>query len=978
MSDKKIDYLPVSKSWSNNTVYSSTLTAAMSAVSQILGSFEDIDQFIIDQLGYSTKQELFDSLNAEQIDGTALALLQLEKRGMFICGDQTGLGKGRMCAAVIRYCILNSIPVVFVTKMPELFQDMFRDCTGIKLKNFRPYILSTKGNKKAVIKTGRTIYKAGGVFSKDYHNILFTNYSQFNSANTNKINLIKDYIGTDGVVILDEAHEASGPESKTGMVFRSIIKDCRFVYFLSATFSKTSTTLGIYLMRSKIFSIIDEDVLAKLVKAGGLAVNELITENLVANYEMIRREKSLKNKSIDYHTLTDTGIVEIMDKITNVIYNICLFSQRHINPIITSKRKSAIASGSKLFWTNPLQKAHTIISMALFCIKAPFLPGILIKDIQDGRKPIVTFRLTLQSLYDYLKIEPIDNIDLDNYDFKLVFKRLIDKLLDYYVGDPENDIPNKRHRINIDQLPVTAQQHYAHILEIANTDIGLTVFPLDLISIKLRQHGYSIGEITGRTTRVVSVLGKLAVKKIEPDHRSAIDRFNDGSLDALLLNTSGSTGISLHSSVEFKDQKQRHMYMCEVQNNIIEQTQLMGRVDRTKQISDPLFTHIGSLIPYENRILSVLKFKWKQMDAFTSGDRAHSENNVLVTDFLTKNGDLAAIEFLKAHEDINLQLFDPLKLKEGSKLSSNENSALRVSGRIGILPCNNQEALFSALMLETKKIEDEYGKNHTGAIYYDFNAESLHRIKLTAKKDELGIMGRPSYLHLSKMQALNTPVFASDILKKIKDFRSSYVQLFKIFLEQYKTYIKDEIDKVNNDFIEDEEKKAKILSLQNQELKIKQTIDRYSKIKGGVVYRIKIDKEEYFAILQNVSYTGSANDIPSLSRFVFRFVTTTQKKYHIINGSFTNILFAIAGTRYNIFNLAFSYTWDEQCHANMSSNRFIVVDNILSVYKHFSKGSIVFITMKGSNSWRKVILMPPKWSPKDSPFVINAIQNPIP
>ena len=68
-------------------------------------------------------------------------LKQFEKEQGIIIADQTGIGKGRQAAAVIRHAVMNDYIPVFFTKKPDLFTDMYRDLKAIGFENIRPFIV---------------------------------------------------------------------------------------------------------------------------------------------------------------------------------------------------------------------------------------------------------------------------------------------------------------------------------------------------------------------------------------------------------------------------------------------------------------------------------------------------------------------------------------------------------------------------------------------------------------------------------------------------------------------------------------------------------------------------------------------------------------------------------------------------------------------------------------------------------------------
>lgn len=73
----------------------------------LLWSMEAVDQIVLDKLQYTSKKELYKAFSAEQVDAIALAIDNLQKNNGFILGDQTGIGKGRVVAAMIKYSIIN-------------------------------------------------------------------------------------------------------------------------------------------------------------------------------------------------------------------------------------------------------------------------------------------------------------------------------------------------------------------------------------------------------------------------------------------------------------------------------------------------------------------------------------------------------------------------------------------------------------------------------------------------------------------------------------------------------------------------------------------------------------------------------------------------------------------------------------------------------------------------------------------------------
>jgi hypothetical protein len=76
-----------------------SIDAALKALESRVGP---VDKFVAKELGYDIK-DIPKHFSAEQVDALGMAIEQLKKGAGFIIGDQTGVGKGRTVAGVIRW-----------------------------------------------------------------------------------------------------------------------------------------------------------------------------------------------------------------------------------------------------------------------------------------------------------------------------------------------------------------------------------------------------------------------------------------------------------------------------------------------------------------------------------------------------------------------------------------------------------------------------------------------------------------------------------------------------------------------------------------------------------------------------------------------------------------------------------------------------------------------------------------------------------
>ena len=200
---------------------------------------------------------------------------------------------------------------------------------------------------------------------------------------------------------------------------------------------------------------------------------------------------------------------------------------------------------------------------------------------------------------------------------------------------------------------------HALIAMIDSTVTDVPAMPIDTIAKALVKEGFKVGEITGRThvldwTEEKNILRKRSDKE-KYDKNTPVNDFNSGALDALIINSSGSTGISLHSSTTFKDQRPRHMVLTQMSNEINEAVQLLGRIHRTGQVNKPSYMVKISSLPGEKRPLAVLQKKLATLFANVSG-KGESAYSLNVNDIINQYGDQVIAEMFADDPDLNERL----------------------------------------------------------------------------------------------------------------------------------------------------------------------------------------------------------------------------------------------------------------------------------------------------------------------------------
>ncbi|MDA3883145.1 MAG: strawberry notch C-terminal domain-containing protein [Bacteroidales bacterium] len=757
--------------------------------------------FIAEKLDYEN-DELIKSLSCEQIDAVSLAIYNIEKRKQgIIVGDQTGIGKGRTAAALIRYGVKSGLQPVFLSEKPNLFTDLYRDLSDIGSSALVPFIVNTKENKTNVKdKSGEIIYTAPEkptqeriIKSKstpNNYNFICATYSQFNQPKKPAKQDFLKAVAKGNIIIMDEAHNASG-NSNTGEFMQDVLRQTKGVCFLSATFAKRPDNMPIYAQKTSMSdaNMSKEDLVEAIMK-GGVALQEVLAAQLVSEGQMIRRERSFEGVQVNYIELKEKAKeqADIADKVTSIIRDIIGFQEKHINKQIQELDKIAAAEGKEVETRKGTNKAgvdnvpyfskvFNVINQLLFSINASDVAEHAIKRLKEGKKPIIAFASTMGSFLEGMA-KPDDII---NGDFSTVLEKGLDSVLRYTEKDIDGEGNGKQ--FNIADLSEDAQFAYHDIIRrIEQASTGITISPLDLIIQKIKEAGYSVGEVTGRKLCVQykSIKTKnttaLVMSRKKENTSDLFRQFNDNEIDCLLINQSGSTGASAHAIVTDKvsaDQvKQRVMVILQPELNISTEIQKRGRINRTGQIMKPIYDYIISAIPAQKRFMMMLKKKLKSLDANTTSNQKNSKSQLESDDFLNKYGDKVVRQYMLENEELNKALDNPLKFEgKDSDETPTEGDASKVTGRVAVLSVKEQEKFYSEVIeryndyVEYLKQADEYDLE---VEILNLKAESVQKNVIIAGKGGRSVFGNDTFLEKCECNVLKKPYGKAEIEKLIQ------------------------------------------------------------------------------------------------------------------------------------------------------------------------------------------------------------------
>lgn len=424
-------------------------TKALSKLKEALGG--DVSAYVSHRLHLSFG-ELKQALAAEQVDGIALAMYNIEKRGQaIIIGDQTGIGKGRQAAAMIRYGLLSGYLPIFFTERYTLFSDIYRDCKALGIHRARPLVVNTgvsvvdfdvlldapsvdtarpiwspdssetdvqaeKRLMQLYEKQYKVVYKSpskkviqsilySGNISREYYDYLMITYSQLKGAGRDRTRLgfLQSLCRNHRVLfVFDEAHCSSSVSAgKVSIITQAINKilsgapEAQCV-FLSATFAKRAESLITFMRKTALSALATESTLEKALHTGGVPMQEYVSSMLASEGQMIRREHSDEDIPPPIYTYLDDDFVlhsKLFDKVMYFFRELVKLSSMVQSLADLGARLGILGTyrsyptRSQLFYLN---------KVLLLSLKAEAVARAAVREVQSGRSVVIGMSDTLE------------------------------------------------------------------------------------------------------------------------------------------------------------------------------------------------------------------------------------------------------------------------------------------------------------------------------------------------------------------------------------------------------------------------------------------------------------------------------------------------------------------------------------------------------------------------------------------------------
>ena len=777
-------YEPASAQGSMGTLVPKNMADAVrKAFDEVQKEHGNIDAFVAEELGYPV-EELGKYFAAEQVDAIALALHNIKKGDGFIIGDQTGIGKGRVNAAIIRWAARQGKTPVFITVKNALYADMVRDLTDIGMEGFTPFVTNAALTGKSAIplpdgrilktpsaaKHGETMRQIAKEGLGEY-GAVFTTYDQLKGKSPRRDFL--SALAPNAVFILDESHNAGGSKNDraakndngerarpVSAFVRDLLKESpNGVFYSSATYAKNPNVMDLYFKTGMRFAVGDIASLAEAINRGGVPLQQVVAAQLSEAGQYLRRERTWEGADVE--TVTLEADKKRSDMTSQALRSILEFDRLKNEAVDAANDEAAGAGGSAtglssaeesaMSTTNFAGLMHNVIAQAMLAQKVDAIVDAADEALKRGEKPVITLANTMGSfIEECAKKDGIKPGQPINLSFKDVYLRYL--LKSRTAQEKRKGDGGKVEIVNewilsdeeLGPAAVLAYEQAERIIEESGLD-SLPASFIDAVEEKLRARGYRVAEYTGRNVGIDYSGEQPVLRTVDNSnltHSKVINGFNSGDIDCVILNSSGSTGISMHASEKFADQRRRCMIVAQADLNIDTFMQTLGRVFRTGQVVPPRYQLLFTDIPAEKRPAAVLSKKMASLNANTTAAKDSDASFKDAPDFLNKYGDQIAMRFPLEMPELHRAMGEPIS----GEAQSSEGAMRKLTGYIPLLSVEDQARAYAFLESEYAALIEQLeatGDLDLEAKVLPLDAKLVSEEMMTPASDDAAAQGSP-------------------------------------------------------------------------------------------------------------------------------------------------------------------------------------------------------------------------------------------
>ena len=964
------------------------------SLARVEKSVGNLDAFVQRELGYATPEELYHALSDVQIDGVAQAINAIRNGDGFVLGDQTGIGKGRQCAAVMRWAQNHGVMPIFLTRDQNLFTDMYRDGKDIG-STFNPLIVASDAEKanitdndgKVIVGLPKDQARAFSdmIADKSPYDAVFIPYSQLSQEGRQRDFLRNLIDSRKCMLVMDEAHEASGDSARGKFFYDNggiLHKDVGVLY-ASATFAKRPDNMGLY-FRTNIRKAVDNiDSLKKVLAKGGVPLQQLLSSGLARDGQYTRRERDFTGVTFDTIIAEPTEntanidvdgsnipkmsakekLIDRYDRVAYVLGRLTRYSEL-IRKVINKAEKGNYGTantreGKSIQMASFASVTHNYIAQLLLASKCDIIVERAERAHKAGQKPVIALTNTLESV---LK-EFVSDTGIENGDpLSMKFSNILESAMLRMYKFTKKSRKGKKEEVVFDPADYGLEDQHEQMLNVIHEldDIDLPISPIDYIKHKLEQKGIRTGEITGRTLTVnydTAVPTLAARSSKEKNKNRNVNDFNSGKLDAIILNASGSTGLSLHSSVKFADRKQRNMIMAQPSLDIAIVQQMFGRVLRSGQVNAPAYEILSSPLAAERRPMMVLSRKLQSLNANTTANNKGAVS--LGLDFMNKYGDAVAQQFLNENPEIANQVDIDTSTDEDSVP---EDLMTKLTGRMAVLPDSTQQEILDNLVSRYSNLVDFLKK--TGnydleiTVHEDWDVISEEAQEIASGDPNGSIFQQPVMMKQISIQEQRNIRDAAEVRKEIQDNLGKDRDALREHLDKDFARAEKGIDELEKQY-QGEDKDIQFIN--ERKILLRETLEAFKRFMINNAYNmmdLMVGEDAYSGTITGyrVSKYKPRSPIVASEIMIDFAVTDTIGKLTIPFSRFRNQQIGFGVSMQTIDD---SFTGEKR---KVREQRYAITGNLLRGLEYAEKGKVVSYKTHDGNI-ESALLMPKNWQP---------------
>lgn len=807
------------------------MNEAQQRLTEALGG--DVVGYVANRL-HLTEEELSTMLAAEQVDGVALAIYNIEARGQsVIIGDQTGIGKGRQAAAMIRYGINAGYFPIFLTDRYTLFSDMYRDCKALGIADARPLIVNSKVAivdfdrpisstkisqadevwssdeddsddediaslfslhydqvyKSPKKKEMDAIYELGDIPDERYDYMMIT-YSQLKDARRDRtrVEFLMSVCRKRKVLfVFDEAHRSSSVSDGKVSMITQCINDILETsaqtqcVFLSATFAKRPESLLTFMQQTMLNSLASSDTLQKAFANGGVPMQEYVAARLAREGQMIRREHSGRGIPDPVYTYLDSQLTRHSELFDGAMQ---WFRQMvDLADLIKDYVKAAKELDIETFRPYPVrQQLFYVNKILLLALKAADVAEAAVGEVKAGRSVVIGMSDTLECVLRD-SVDPVTGA-CSRGDFSTIMLRLLDKTLsnphDPQVTIFDLDLSSLRRPETLLAKLDDIRRLAASIEQgIRNTVFHLPMSPIDVIRQLIEKHKIRFEECTGRARQLQydspegcdDFVGAKIIPRKKRHTSHIYNDFQNNKLDVILVNATGAIGASAHATVtaEVPEGKVRQRKMLIVQND------LDVNIDLQKRGRINRTGQLASLPPLYEYIITAIPSEKRLNMMLRAKLRSLSANTTANQNQEQSQADF--IDITNKYGNMVAQEF----LTENPKIATTlgltkKSTASQLLARTAMLSVADQQEIIDDLFASYQNLELELKRINQWDLereHRDFEAE-FESEQLFSMAIDNEALGGASMLTTFRCRHRTFPYDAASLQKAVKEAQAPY------------------------------------------------------------------------------------------------------------------------------------------------------------------------------------------------------------